>query len=284
MNKSSYKSVILFSISFFSGRMSELLTVLTGQLGQSDLVATRLLTLVTPNPEQVILTRSNPKFLQAVQAMDLRIPDGIGLIYASKIFSWRYGADSLSQRLPGKAVVAQLLASVWSQPITVLVIGGRSLGNGPMMAHTVHQLKPIVLRDGVTLESKRWFWMQAYRQAAHPTLAEEELVRTAIVRLRPSLVLVALGAPEQELWLATHRKLLAANRVRLAMAVGGSFDVLTGALYQPPSWVERLGLEWLFRLWQEPWRWRRQLALVWFIGLVLTGVVSRRDTGLSKLG
>lgn len=284
MNKRSYKSIILFNLSFFGGRMSELLTVLTDQLGKGGLVTERLLTLVTPNPEQVVLTRNNPKFLQAVQAMDWRIPDGVGLIYASKIFSWRYGTDSLSKRLPGKAVVAHLLAWVQSQPLTILVIGGRALGTGPVLEHTAHQLKPIVLGDGTTLESKRWLWMQGYRRAAHPTPAEEDLVRTAIIRLRPSLVLVALGAPEQELWLDAHRELLAANGVRLAMAVGGTLDVLTGALYPPPSWSEQLGFEWLFRLWQEPWRWRRQLTLVRFIGLVVTGVASRRHAGLSEIG
>jgi len=84
-----------------------------------------------------------------------------------------------------------------------------------------------------------------------------------------------LGAPHQEKWLVSRRALLSAHHVRIGLTVGGAFDVLTGKLPRAPQSWQNLGLEWLWRLIQEPHRWRRQLALIKFVGLVLkTKVIS----------
>jgi N-acetylglucosaminyldiphosphoundecaprenol N-acetyl-beta-D-mannosaminyltransferase len=88
----------------------------------------------------------------------------------------------------------------------------------------------------------------------------------AIKEARPHILLVGLGAPKQEYWIAGHLKEL---QVPVAMGVGGSFDVLAGRTRRAPAWVQRLNLEWLYRVLQEPARVKRTLALPKFMLAVL---------------
>ena len=83
---------------------------------------------------------------------------------------------------------------------------------------------------------------------------------------RADLLLVAYGAPAQDLWIARHREALS---VPVMMGVGGAFDHIAGTRRRAPRWVQRLNLEWLFRLVTQPWRWRRQLALPAFVWQVM---------------
>jgi len=295
MEKKIDTPITLFSLSFFGGQLPDLLTVLTERLTEGARGDNETLTVATPNPEQVIQTRNNPEFLRALQTMNVRLPDGIGLLYASKILSMRYGGPTLRHRIGGRDVVARLLAWADGEPITVLVIGGRGLGvrsdaEGYLVRSsnrseggksvvtdrlddTLARLKPVFVPS--ELSNSHWLWTEAYQDAKDATLEEEATLRAILEDLQPDLVLVALGAPDQELWLDSHRELLSATGVKVAMAVGGALDVLTGALRQPPAWIERANLEWAFRLWQQPWRWKRQLRLLQFGGLVLRGLIDR---------
>ena len=82
---------------------------------------------------------------------------------------------------------------------------------------------------------------------------------------KPDLLLVAYGAPWQEKWIYRH---LGEIKAKVVMGVGGAFDYLTGRVKVPPDWINGIGLEWLWRLAHEPWRWRRQLRLLKFVWLV----------------
>lgn len=94
----------------------------------------------------------------------------------------------------------------------------------------------------------------------------EARARGAIRSAKPHILLVALGAPKQEYWIARHNPEL---KVPVAIGVGGSLDVLAGRTKRAPRWVRRLGLEWLYRLLKQPRRWRRQLVLPAFAWRVL---------------
>ena len=105
-------------------------------------------------------------------------------------------------------------------------------------------------------------WHSGYFAAA-----EEEQIIATIKRSRPHVLLVAMGSPLQEYWLESHSSELG---VPFCMGVGGSFDVLAGDLPRAPLWMQKHGLEWLFRLLQEPTRlWRRYLrtnsAFAWLV-------------------
>src|SRR5690606_32292622 len=98
---------------------------------------------------------------------------------------------------------------------------------------------------------------------------EEPAVLDSIREMRPDVILVALGVPRQEKWIARHQEALG---IPVAMGVGGSFDVFAERVQRAPAWMQRLHLEWLFRLYQEPWRWRRMAGtLPRFAWLVLRG-------------
>jgi N-acetylglucosaminyldiphosphoundecaprenol N-acetyl-beta-D-mannosaminyltransferase len=76
---------------------------------------------------------------------------------------------------------------------------------------------------------------------------------------QPTILLVAYGHPAQDLWIARNQPLL---RVPVAIGVGGALDFVAGEVPRAPAWLRRLGLEWLYRLIRQPWRWRRVLVAV----------------------
>jgi N-acetylglucosaminyldiphosphoundecaprenol N-acetyl-beta-D-mannosaminyltransferase len=85
------------------------------------------------------------------------------------------------------------------------------------------------------------------------------------------MVFVGMGAPKQEVFIEALAQALVQSKYSLPvmfMAVGGSFDIITGRLRRAPLFIRSIGFEWAWRLFQEPWRWRRQLALLKFIVLV----------------
>src|SRR5690606_17087721 len=94
-------------------------------------------------------------------------------------------------------------------------------------------------------------------------------IEARLAATRPNVLLVAFGHPAQDLWIARHRATLAAHGILVAIGVGGTFDYLSGRVPRAPRVVRRLGLEWLYRLIRQPWRWRRQMALPLFALLVV---------------
>jgi N-acetylglucosaminyldiphosphoundecaprenol N-acetyl-beta-D-mannosaminyltransferase len=101
-----------------------------------------------------------------------------------------------------------------------------------------------------------------------PADADAPQIIAHIRAARPDILFVAYGAPKQDLWIGKHREALG---VPAMMGVGGSFDFIVGVQKRAPRWVQRLNLEWLFRLLTQPWRWRRQLALPRFVWAVIRG-------------
>ena len=93
-----------------------------------------------------------------------------------------------------------------------------------------------------------------------------EAVIAEINAVEPQALLVAMGFPLQERWIAAN---LARLKVNVAVAEGGSFSFISGATRRAPPWMQRAGLEWLFRLLRQPWRLRRQLSLPVFVWLVV---------------
>jgi N-acetylglucosaminyldiphosphoundecaprenol N-acetyl-beta-D-mannosaminyltransferase len=95
---------------------------------------------------------------------------------------------------------------------------------------------------------------------------ENEAVLRTINEARPEVLLVAMGFPRQEEWIADN---LSRLHVNVSVAEGGSFSFISGAVARAPRWMRRLGLEWLYRLLRQPWRLRRQLAIPQFVWLVV---------------
>jgi UDP-N-acetyl-D-mannosaminuronic acid transferase (WecB/TagA/CpsF family) len=105
----------------------------------------------------------------------------------------------------------------------------------------------------------------------HESAQEARAAVSAVRRARPDLLFVALGAPRQDLWIREHLNEL---EVPVCMGVGGAFNFVAGMLPRAPRWMQQAGMEWLFRLGQEPTRlWRRYLLndLPLMLHLVLDG-------------
>jgi N-acetylglucosaminyldiphosphoundecaprenol N-acetyl-beta-D-mannosaminyltransferase len=98
---------------------------------------------------------------------------------------------------------------------------------------------------------------------------EEDLpeILARLNKTRPDVLLVAYGAPRQDLWIRENSSLLPPS-IKVAMGVGGVLDYLSGRVPLAPTWIRRVGLEWLYRLIKQPWRWRR-IARVFAFGLLI---------------
>ena len=199
--------------------------------------------IATINPEFVMAARRQPEFKMILNAADLCVPDGVGLAWGAWLLR-----RTLRGRVPGVDLVWRLAALATERGWSIFLLGGFQ-GVGQLTAERLRRRHPR-LRIAGTYEG----------HPAEPEAAER------VRRASPDLLLVAYGAPAQDLWIARHKDTLG---VPVAIGVGGSFDFIAGRAKRAPDWLRRLGLEWLHRLVHEPWRWRRMLALPKFAILVL---------------
>ncbi len=184
---------------------------------------------VTVNPEFIMLAQDDPEFKKILNLADLAIPDGVGLKLAK--------SDLVI--IPGRKLVEEILRT---KKYKVFFLGGQN-GVAAKMA-----------------KKYGGFFDEGEVNIKNPARNAEIVAK--INSFRPDILLVAYGAPYQEKWLYANRRLLNA---RVLIGIGGVFDYLTGQAKLPPEWVNKAGLEWLWRLVHEPWRWRRQLSLVRFV-------------------
>lgn len=189
--------------------------------------------IATPNPEMLLEARKNPEFKKILQTTDLNIPDGIGIIFASKI-----QGTSLLERVTGTDLMQKICQNV--QLGTRIFL----LGAAPGVAEKVKKK----LTEDKTLTIVGAF-------SGTPASSHDKELQKIINDARPDILFVAFGAPKQELWLS--RNLPHLPSVKIAMGVGGAFDFIAGIRKRAPRFMQKLGLEWLFRLIIEPSRWRR---------------------------
>jgi N-acetylglucosaminyldiphosphoundecaprenol N-acetyl-beta-D-mannosaminyltransferase len=202
---------------------------------------------VTVNAEFVVRAQTDRAFAEVVEQADLATPDGSGILWALR----RQGI-----RLPARVGGSDL---IWALSDQARRLGHRVflLGGAPGVAEQA------AWRLQMTYAGLR----VAGAYAGGPALADETPIVDLIRRSDADILFVAFGAPEQELWIARN---LAATGASFAIGVGGSFDYLAGRASRAPVWMRERGVEWLWRLVRQPWRWRRMLALPRFVWLVLT--------------
>lgn len=205
--------------------------------------------IATVNPEFLMKARRNRRFRMALQRVDLCIPDGIGVLWAS-----RSRGCPLPERVTGSDLVPRLSAEAAERGWRVYYLGA-----APGVAEQTASI----------LRSRHPALQVAGCYAGSPDPAEAETIVARVRASRADLLFVAYGAPKQDLWLDAH---LAETGAAVGMGVGGSFDFIAGITRRAPRRIQRLGLEWLHRLVQEPWRWRRQLTLPHFALLVVLGM------------
>jgi N-acetylglucosaminyldiphosphoundecaprenol N-acetyl-beta-D-mannosaminyltransferase len=180
-----------------------------------------------------------PELRDACQSASLIIPDSVGITWAAR----RKSATQTPQRITGIDAAFELcgLAELKNSPVYLL---GGAPGVAGRAATALSEQFPYLMvagvRDGYFKES------------------DEPAILKDIADSRARVVLVAMGMPKQELWIHQHLDQLPPA---IYVGVGGAFDVWAGDLKRAPAWMQTLGLEWLFRVIQEPWRAGRILQL-----------------------
>lgn len=198
----------------------------------------------TPNPEIVVFAHKNEEFRQILNSADLALPDGIGILWAAKLLG-----GELKERITGVDFMKMLCIEASVRGFTVGLFGGVPQ-IAERTAERLRQLYPIIK---ITVFREDFFEKNTLQAGLEDKDKEIDIL------------FVALGFPKQEKWIHEH---LPKIPVTVAMAVGGSFDYISGAVPRAPMFLRNLGFEWLFRLVVQPWRIRRQLAILEFIFLV----------------
>ncbi len=200
--------------------------------------------LITTNTLMLLEAEHDPSLRQIIEEAALSIPESSGLRWVGRLLRRPFPAI-----LPGIDVMLDLCRTFPQASVYLL-------GSAPGVA----QIAAKALRErflGLTIVGARDGYFSSQEE---PRLIHE--IRAAA----PDFLFVGLGMPAQEKWIARHK---AALNVPVVMGVGGSFDVLSGKLARAPQWMRACGVEWLYRFYQEPWRWRRMAKLPVFLWKVM---------------
>ncbi len=200
---------------------------------------------VTPNVEIVMAARSDEDLRRSLNGADLSVGDGIGLVWASRVLG-----RPLPGRVSGIDLMTDLLREAPRHGLRVFLLGSTQ----EIVTAAAERIRSTLGTEVV--EFHHGFFSEE----------EEPTIIGSILRTRPHIIFVGMGSPRQELWMARTAGLIGRG---VMIAVGGSFDVISGAKRRAPSLLRKLGLEWLFRLISEPRRLLRMTALPKFAALVL---------------
>ena len=201
-------------------------------------------TVVTPNSLSVMRSLHQEALLDAYRRADLVTADGIGIVWASRLLG-----VPLAERVCGIDLAEALLRRASVQGYGVFLLGGEE-GVSARAAKRLGERFP-----GLRVVGNH-----------HGYFTDQDDPTPLVRQARPEILLVGMGVPRQELWMALKKDRLG---VPLLVGVGGSLDVWSGDLRRAPRVWRRLGLEWLYRLLREPRRLKNALLIVAFIGRVL---------------
>lgn len=202
--------------------------------------------IVTANAEILHKAYREPEFRKVLGGADLITADGSGVLWAA-----RFLGEPLPQRVTGVELVNRLLLLAEEKGWKVFFLGAA----------------PEVVEKAVlnTLSKHPLLHVAGFR---HGYYSQEETgdIAANIKDAEPEILLVAMGVPRQENFIREHLKEL---NVPIAVGVGGTFDIMAGRAKRAPLWMQRRGLEWLYRLYKEPGRFTRMLALPKFVAGVI---------------
>jgi N-acetylglucosaminyldiphosphoundecaprenol N-acetyl-beta-D-mannosaminyltransferase len=228
----------LLGVKIATAKSTEIQTVLTDFLQSAGLKQ-----IVTVNPGFLVTAHQDPEFKTILNSAALALPDGAGIVYLAKFTGQKV---STSNRMTGVELTHRLLKLAEAEKRSVAVIMPvNSLTSQEELNHSIRKFYPDIILKVILVSD------------------DEEQLPTA------DIIFVALGAPQQEKWIWNHREKLLSTKI--AVGVGGTFDFISGRIRRAPSWLQNLGLEWFWRLGQQPKRrWKRIFrAVVVFPWLVI---------------
>ncbi|MBP7832170.1 MAG: WecB/TagA/CpsF family glycosyltransferase [Candidatus Levybacteria bacterium] len=211
--------------------------------------------ITTPNPEIIVHAVKHPAFKNILNSAQVALPDGVGVAFAAQFLHKR----SIN-RTAGVDFMLKL-SSLLNSKNEELISGQKANGKNAKSLYSIGLFggQPgVAERTSKCLQKKYSRLVISY---ASDTWNEIEVGSKSM-----DILFVALGHPKQEKWIYENIDKIPA---KIIMGVGGSFDYISGDVKRAPKFLRTVGLEWLFRLGVQPWRWRRQLALIEFIFFVL---------------
>ena len=204
---------------------------------------------VTANSEMLYLAYKDKEFKYILQNADMVTPDGVGSVWAAKTLD-----TAVKERVAGYDLLRKIL-EVSRAKVFLLGAKDEVVSSAAKKIRKMYQGIDVVgYKDGY--------------------FEDDELVIKEINSLEPDIIFVALGCPRQEIWISKNLEKL---NVKVAMGVGGSFDVIAGIVKRAPRIWQKLGIEWLYRLIKQPSRFTRMLALPKFVCIVLKMKVLNKD-------
>ena len=221
--------------------------------------------IVTPNPEILLAAQKDEKYRRILNKASLSIPDGIGILWASKFkhitdrtdskikkfskwivslgmipFSKNYTRTVLPERITGVDLMKKICGVAAEKGSKVFLLGAGE-GVAGLAAEKLIKKHPNLQIVGV--------------YAGTPKIRHEKKIVKLINSVEPEILFVAYGAPAQEKWINRNYKNI--SSLRIAMGVGGAFDFIAGVKKRAPKTIQKAGLEWLYRLYKQPSRFKR---------------------------
>jgi N-acetylglucosaminyldiphosphoundecaprenol N-acetyl-beta-D-mannosaminyltransferase len=200
---------------------------------------------VTANPEIVMYAIKDQEYKAIIKSADYIVPDGSGVILASKILG-----EPLKERVAGYDLTIELLRIANQNSWKLYLLGGQEDVNKKALENIKKQYPQIIIAGN----HHGFFDL------------DDGLIPEQIQAAKPDIVLVALGFPRQETWISKH---LDKFEKGLFIGVGGTIDVLSGNVKRAPLFWRKVNLEWLYRLFIQPTRWKRMLVLPLFVVKVI---------------
>ena len=195
---------------------------------------------VAINPEKLMKAKEDQSLKDLLNRAEFQIPDGIGVILASKL-----NKGNIKSRVTGIDMMDRIVREAARTRKSIFLYGAKP-GVAEQAAEALQFIYPSLIVAGT---------QDGYEK-------DNEVVKNKINEAKPDILFVAMGSPRQEEWIEANRDQLHPS---LYQGVGGSFDVLAGNIKRAPEFFQKTGLEWFYRLAKEPSRIQRQMVLPKFL-------------------
>ncbi len=208
-----------------------------------------------PNVEFIMTAQKDKEFFEILKQSSLSTPDSVGVMIGAKLQKKYF-----PERIPGQSYFRKVIELANEKGYTIYLLGGKE-GVAEITKKNLQQefknLNIVGVHQGYFNEEE-----------------EKEIIRE-INELQPNVLFVALGAPKQEKWIQKHKNEL---KVDVAAGQGGTFDYEAGIIKRAPVFIQKIGMEWLWRLCKQPSRIKRQIVLP----LYLIKIVFKKDKTKGK--
>lgn len=201
--------------------------------------------IVAINPEKIMKAQEDEELRNLLNSADFQIPDGIGVILASKL-----KGGEIRERVTGIDTMMKLCEEAAKRGKRVFLYGAKP-GVADTAKKRLEEIYPGIHVAGT---------LNGYEK-------DQEVIEKTINESKADILFVALGSPAQENWIVANKDKLYPT---VFQGVGGSYDVISGNIERAPEAFQKAGLEWFYRLMKEPWRIKRQLILPKFLVKAVT--------------